>query len=194
MPRKSVTLPGASGQRHVGTALRRLRKNAGYSVRTLAQEMGLSASFLSQVENGLVSPSISSLEKMGRTLGVTLADLFATPSGTHVAIVRGDERPSFTSLWSKARIDALTPLDGARTLEALMVTLEAGGTSGKHPSVAGADQFVMALKGRLTLTHADDEIQFERGDAILIRANTPRRWRNPTRRPAQILIVSARGR
>jgi transcriptional regulator with XRE-family HTH domain len=194
MPIKRPTAGGAAAEQHIGTALRRLRKDAGLSVRTLAKNMGFSASFISQLENGLVSPSIASLERIALTLGVTLVDLLATPSSTHVALVRAEARPNFTSAWSKARVDALTPLNSARTLEALMVTLDSEGSSGKRPAVADVDQFAMVLKGRLVLTHAHEEIRLVRGDTVLIRASTARRWQNSTRQPAQVLIVSSRGR
>lgn len=147
---------------------------------------------MSQVENGLVSPSIASLERMASTLGVGLADLLAAPSATEIAIARGNARPTFRSSWSKARLDALTPLDAASTLEALMVTLDGGGSSGKRPSSAGVDQFALALKGRLRLTHGEKELELTRGDAVLIRAKTPRRWHNPGRHSARVLIVSTR--
>jgi transcriptional regulator with XRE-family HTH domain len=182
----------STAQQGIGPRLRRLRKKAGLSVRTLAQQLGLSASFLSQVENSLVSPSIGSLEKIALKLRVTLSDLFATPNVTNMSLVRRRARPSFTSGWSKARVEALTPSDSGGTLEALMVILAGGGTSGKHPSVAGVDQFAIVMKGRPTLTHGDQDVQLAEGDAILIRAHTPRRWQNLTSYTAQVLIVSSR--
>ena len=194
MRKASSTKNLSTAQQGIGPRLRRLRKEAGLSVRTLAQQLKLSASFLSQVENSLVSPSIASLEKIALKLGVTLSDLFATPNASNMSVVRRHARPSFTSAWSKARVDALTPLDSGGTLEALMVILAGGGTSGKHPSMAGVDQFAIIMKGRLTLTHGDQDVQLAEGDTVLIRAQTPRRWRNPTSYIAQVLIVSSRGR
>jgi len=73
-----------------------------------------------------------------------------------------------------------------------MVTIEGGGSSGKRPSISGVDQFAMACDGRLMLMHADDEIELNRGDTVLIRAKTPHRWHNPWEESAQVLIVSSR--
>jgi transcriptional regulator with XRE-family HTH domain len=162
------------------------------SLRTLADRAGFSASFISQVENGVVSPSIASLEKMASTLGVTLADLFTIETATEAVVVRAGARPHFRSSWSKARVDALMPSGGSRTLEALMVTIEGGGSNGKRPVISSVDQFAMACDGRITLVHAGEEIELTRGDTVLIRARTPHRWHNPGRQPAQVLIVSAR--
>ena len=181
-----------TAEQRIGPALKRLREKAGHSLRSLAGQMGLSASFVSQVENGLVSPSIASLEKMALTLGVTLADLFAMPNPTDVAIVRANARPTFRSSWPKARVDALSPLGGDRTLEALLVTLDGGGSSGKRLSARDVDHFAMVVEGRLLLTHSGEEIALGEGDTVLIRATTPHRWHNPGRQPGRVLIVSSR--
>ncbi len=51
------------------------------SVRMLAKQAGFSPSFMSQVENGQVSPSISSMEKIAAAVGVTLGAFLAAVSG-----------------------------------------------------------------------------------------------------------------
>jgi transcriptional regulator with XRE-family HTH domain len=56
----------------IGEVLRQLRERQGLSLRTLAGRAGFSASFLSQLENGQVSPSIASLDRIAAELGVTL--------------------------------------------------------------------------------------------------------------------------
>jgi len=61
---------------NVGARLQQLRRGGGLSVRTLAAQSGLSPRLLSQVERGLVTPSLESLGRLTRSLGVSL--------GTHV--------------------------------------------------------------------------------------------------------------
>jgi transcriptional regulator with XRE-family HTH domain len=181
-----------TAEQRIGPALKRLRESAGLSLRTLADQIGFSASFISQAENGVVSPSIASLEKMASALGVTLADFFSVEPTTEGAVVRAHARPNFRSAWSKARIDALMPAGGSRTLEALMVMLEGGGSSGKHQTTSRVDQFAMVWDGSLVLTHGGEEIELNVGDSVLVRAKTQHRWHNPGSKSAQILIISSR--
>ena len=49
---------------NLGQSLRRLRESRHISLRVLAEQTDFSASFLSQVENGQASPSISSMERI----------------------------------------------------------------------------------------------------------------------------------
>jgi len=55
--------------------VRRLRGDLGMSLRELARSTGLSPSFLSQVENGLVSPSARSMERIAESLALRLDEL-----------------------------------------------------------------------------------------------------------------------
>jgi transcriptional regulator with XRE-family HTH domain len=192
MATKREAVTSETAEQRIGPELKRLRESVGMSLRTFADQVGFSASFISQVENGVASPSIASLEKMVSTLGVTLADLFSVETTTAAVVLRAHARPNFRSAWSKARIDALMPPSGSRTLEALMVMLESGGSSGKHQTASNVDQFVMVWEGCLTLTHAGEEIELNPGDTVLVRAKTPHRWHNPGSEAAQIIIVSSR--
>lgn len=180
-------------EQRLGPELKRLREASGMSLRTLAERAGFSPSFISQVENGQVSPSIASLEQIAATLNVRLADFFATPDMSEVVVVRADARPSFRSSWSRARIDSLMAAGKAQPLEAIMVTIENGGSSGKHAAGVSSDQLAVVFSGRPTLTLAEDTLELDSGDAVLIRARTPHRWQNRERTAAQVLLVSSRG-
>jgi transcriptional regulator with XRE-family HTH domain len=179
-------------EERLGPELKRLREASGISLRTLADRAGFSPSFISQLENGQVSPSIASLERIAATLNVTLAELFAMPDTSEVVLVRADARPSYRSAWSRARIDSLMPTGKHQPLEALMVTIEPGGASGKHAAGVASDQLAVIFAGELTLTLADDTLELLTGDAVLIRARTPHRWHNAGNNPAQVLLVSSR--
>ena len=148
--RLTATDPYSETVEHrIGPELKRLRERAGLSVRALADKAGFSASFISQLEHGVVSPSIASLETIASMLGVTLGDLFTASEATDVAVIRADVRPSFSSSWSKARIEAVMPFSAGRSLEAMMVTLDPGGTSGKRPSPGALDQLAVIFDGQL---------------------------------------------
>lgn len=52
----------------VGQAIRRAREAAGLSMRALARSSEMSQPFLSQVEKGVTSPSLSSLYRLAHAL------------------------------------------------------------------------------------------------------------------------------
>ena len=57
-----------------------LRRQHGLSLEQLAQRSGLTKSYLSKVERGLCTPSISSALKLAQALAVDVALLFGSPT------------------------------------------------------------------------------------------------------------------
>ncbi|MBA3317028.1 MAG: helix-turn-helix transcriptional regulator [Gemmatimonadales bacterium] len=171
-------------------AVRRLRESQGLSVRVLAARTGVSASFLSQVENGLASPSIATMERIAAGLGVTLAQFFQD-AGSAPPVVRADARMLLTSEWSKARIERVGGNGVVGRLDAVLVTIEPGGMSGKQPYPAPREEFAMVVKGRVMLTLGQGEHVMEGGDAVTIPGGVDRRWHNPYAAPACVLMASA---
>jgi transcriptional regulator with XRE-family HTH domain len=179
-------------QHAVGAWVRRLRTEQRMSLRTLATRTHFSPSFISQVENGVVSPSIASMEKIANALGVTLGEFFvAAREGEAGLIVRAADRLQMSSLWSQGRIEALGPMTGRR-LEPVLITLDPGGRSGKHPYAHTSEEFAFVLEGEPTLTLGPEEHLLTPGDAVTIRAQELRRWENKSSPVVRILIVSAR--
>lgn len=132
----------------VATAVRRLRKAARYSVRTLAGKTGFSPSFISQIENGQASPSIASLERIAQSFGVGLSDFFETLSSDGPAVVKAHEREVIASAWSRATLEGLGTIGGQAKVEAVMITLNEEGSSGKKPMPGVRINWVSSSKER----------------------------------------------
>jgi transcriptional regulator with XRE-family HTH domain len=61
---------------NIGRCIREYRLTAGMSQAVLADKSGLSAEFVSRVENGHRAPSVVSLGRVAEALGVKLQQLF----------------------------------------------------------------------------------------------------------------------
>jgi transcriptional regulator with XRE-family HTH domain len=177
----------------IGEHIRRLRSDRRISVRAFAAQTGFSPSFISQLENGQVSPSLGSLHKIAESLGVTLGEFFAAAeSGEESLIVRPDTRRRMDSTWTDAHIEALGAMSPSLTLEPVLAIFGPGGRSGKHPHTQSREEFAYVVKGQVTLTLADEENTVAPGDAVTIPAQAPRLWENRSRSTAEILMVSSR--
>src|SRR5258707_10994109 len=60
----------------LGARIRALRLARGETLRALAGRAGVTESFLSQVERGVASPSIASVQRIARALDTSIAELF----------------------------------------------------------------------------------------------------------------------
>jgi transcriptional regulator with XRE-family HTH domain len=177
---------------NVGERIRQLRLGLGMSVRTLATKTGFSPSLISQVERSQVTPSIGSLERIAMALGVSLGKFFAEPEPSTVRLVRASARQKLTSTWSPVSIEALAPLDGAGTLEPVMITMAPGGCSGKYPAAPGGERFALIFEGEVTLMLGDEALVLRQGDAITFPSATQHQWDNIGAGAAQVVIVTLR--
>lgn len=59
----------------IGERVRNLREKAGLSGNAFAKLAGVSQPYLWEIENGKTEPSITSLEKISRALGISLKAL-----------------------------------------------------------------------------------------------------------------------
>lgn len=178
----------------IGEHIRRLRLARHSSVRAFAAQTGFSPSFISQLENGQVSPSLGSLQKIAEALEVTLGEFFASTTGEveEDLIVHAAERRRLDSTWTDAHIEALGSMSRGRRLEPVLAIFGPGGKSGKHVHSHSREEFAFVVKGKVFLTLGDEETELGPGDAVTLPAHAPHRWENRGRDTVEIVMVSAR--
>lgn len=179
----------AIGQ-HVAATVKRLRTAARFSLRQLAGQTGFSPSFISQIETGQASPSIASLERIARSLGIGLSDFFHSIDFNGSAIVRASEREALESAWSRAMLQSLGTIGGQAKVATMMITLKPQGSSGKRPHASAADQLGLVIEGEVILTLNDGDYRLGPGDSARIPANTPHRWANSRSKDVQFVLIS----
>jgi transcriptional regulator with XRE-family HTH domain len=179
----------------IGEHIRRLRVKRHVSVRSFAAQTGFSPSFISQLENGQVTPSLGSLQKIADSLGVTLGEFFAAAATEEeTLIVRQSERRTLESTWTDAHLEALGSMARSRRLEPVLAVFGVGGKSGKRLHSHSREEFAFVLKGRVTLTLADEDFDLGPGDAVTVPAQAPHRWENRTSEIVEILMVASRAK
>jgi len=62
----------------VGKRIRNLREGRGFSQEVLAEKSSLHRTYIGGVERGLRNPSLKSLQRIAKGLGVGVVDLFQT--------------------------------------------------------------------------------------------------------------------
>ncbi len=66
---------------NIGMRIRNIRKQRGLNSKELASKIGVSAGFLSQLENDVKSPSLETLEQICTALDISLSAFFEIPTG-----------------------------------------------------------------------------------------------------------------
>ena len=156
----------------LGTRIRTIRRARGRTLRQLADEAGVTESFLSQVEREVATPSIATVRRVARALDLTIAELFAEEP-TAGRVVRREARRRIAYPGLHAVDEFLTSGVGGR-LQVIVSTIEPGGGTGPEPYTHESDEeVVVILAGVLDLWVADEHYVLREGDAITFPSRLP---------------------
>lgn len=154
----------------LGRRIRDIRLNKGVSLRDLAKHIGLTRSFLSQVERGKSSPSIASLEKIATALNIELSHFFKDAFPPKFSVFRKKRERKFITKRAKVSSEVLVSdiLDIA--MVPLLFTLDIGGKIGQDQLWPyRKERFMITLKGKIELICGkEDRRKFvmEEGDSL----------------------------
>src|SRR5512133_1455963 len=172
----------------VGQRLRVLREERGISMRALARRSGLSANALSMIERGLTSPSVSTLNKLAVALEVPITAFFRQePVREQIVFRKASERTRIPFM--RGLIEGLGGESFVGRVEAFMITLESGGSSGPHGMIHTGHELVFCLRGTLEYEVDNQRFLLEPGDSLIFAAQLVHRWRNPGSHVANAIIV-----
>jgi transcriptional regulator with XRE-family HTH domain len=162
----------------VGQRLRILREERGISMRALARRSGLSANALSMIERALTSPSVSTLNKLATALEVPITAFFRQePVREQVVFRKAAERTRVP--FERGLIEGLGGEAFVGRVEAFLLTMENGGSSGPHGMIHTGHELVFCLRGTLEYEVDNQRYLLEPGDTLIFAAQLVHRWRNP---------------
>lgn len=175
----------------VGGRIRDMRQARSFTLVQLAAAAELSHPFLSQLERGLASPSMASLERIARALGTSQVELLSVDeprvdraSEPPVSVVRAGRGTS--GVYSEGTARML--VEGARAfhpMEYLSTNAEYG-DSFAHDE----DEWVYVLEGSVEIDVASpDPLLLASGDAVYLAGGTSHRYRSRDAAPYRLLIV-----
>jgi len=172
----------------VGMKLRELRNQRRLSLRALAERSGLNINTLSLVENGKISPSVSTLQQLARALDVPIAVFFETePVSRQVVFSPGQGRPEV--VMNKAHLGNLGKDLAGHAVQPFVVTLDPGSCSGDEMVVHTGHEFVYCLSGEIMYQIEDAQYQLHPGDSLVFEAHLRHRWQNVFLGESQIILV-----
>ena len=171
----------------VGTRLRDLRKQNGLTQQELADRAELTKGFISQLEQGQVTPSLVTLLDLIECLGTTPPDFFKS-SGTE-KIVFGD-KDYFEKIDDDGnRTEWLVPSAQSNQMEPVLVTLQPH-TALPEDDPHNGEEFGYVLSGRIALYRQETRFDVKTGESFYYEADKPHRIENPGSRPARLIWVT----
>jgi transcriptional regulator with XRE-family HTH domain len=176
------------------STLRMLRQERGWTLDALAERAGTTKSYLSKVERGYSTPSISVAIKLADALGVDVTEVFGEAAdAAHIELSRraahSDASASVSPADGSPYRSLATRISGKHMLPFLIhPSTEAEGCVFREHA---GDEFVVVQSGRVELSFPDRVEQLEAGDTAYFRGGIPHHFRSLDDRQAQVLVVIA---
>jgi quercetin dioxygenase-like cupin family protein/DNA-binding phage protein len=180
----------------LGRRLKALRTEHGVTLAQLGSMVGLSASYLSQIERNKAQPSLTTLSSVADKLGVEMRFFFegSTPVWQ---VVRNGTGKEFSDETGKATFEILSSGAVRGKFEPYRITCQPSTTIDEdtHPG----EELIFILEGQLEVSVGEEVFPLTQGDSIHYQGSQPHAWRNVSGRECCLLwalsppVVPSRG-
>lgn len=170
--------------------LKLLRKKLGFTLEALAQQTGLTKSYLSKVERGLNTPSIAVALKLANALKVQVEELFADGSDETdgYSLMRATERGSLAGGDDGLAYASLAKRIGSRRLLPFILYPKPDFNQSAFKEHLG-EEFIFVHRGQVEVDFGSERLTLSCGDALHFNAQMPHRIRCLGDGQAEILVV-----
>ena len=180
----AVTDVDAAARTRLGTRLRQARERARLSTRDVAARAGVSAGFISQLENGKCGVSVGALKR------ISAADLLSDEAPVARPVLRAHERPVFSTdvglhklLLSRPPIQQLEVYEG---------TFDVGGSTGPEAYAHdNAQELFYVLTGHIEISIASETLILGPRDSVEYLSSVPHRAVNIGATEAQVMWITS---
>lgn len=181
--------------KNLGKKIREKRIKNNLTIKDLASKIKISNSMLSQIENGVANPSLTTLRLISNELDTPMFTFLEEniENKNDTMIVRKSERIKIIKGQSESNkfdlgYDLLTPdLNGS--LQMCEMSLGPYQYSHIELNMHDAEEVAVCIKESVELHLEDRVILLKNGDSVRIEKNTKHRWKNPTEKKCSVIFA-----
>jgi transcriptional regulator with XRE-family HTH domain len=178
----------------IGQKIRRLRLKRSMGLVELGQQVGLSASFLSQLETGRVVPTLRNLARIAMVFKKELSDFFTDDHEAICRLSRAKDRirlPVGEKDATYLIADSLNMLVPERGISPCVAEFLPGVEGAAfHPQIFPGLELVYVIEGPLTVTTESKTELLHSEDSAWIDGFSKRQYKCPEDKPAKALIIT----
>lgn len=179
----------------IGAKLRRLRLRKKLGLVELGRHTGLSASLLSQIENGKQLPTLPTLARIAMVFDVGLDYFFSDRRCRGVfSVVRAAERMRFPDRPDSPNpaywFEVLAFSAQEKSMQAYLAEFEPRQPQEVSEHVHDGAEFLLVLEGELAIRYDDEETVLRKGDSVYFDASHPHAYRAAGSGRAKAVVVT----
>ncbi len=173
----------------IGSKIKNARTKLGMSQKDLADKIGLTSSFISQLENNQISPSLNSFFQIGDVLGLSPSSLLQSDKiakDVKWLIKRDTVRKN---LYEKEIGYSIFNIISGDRASAYMAVLEPSAELYKHFLTYKKEELIHVIKGSVSVKVENIEKELKAGDSIYLKDSLPSLWRNKNTEEVELLVI-----
>ncbi len=179
----------------IGRKLHQLRLRKKIALVDLGKHTGLSASMLSQLENGKLVPTLATLARISMVFDVGLDHFFGHRRGQKTfALVRGAERLRFPDRADSPKpgyfFECLAFAAQSKGLQAYVAEFPLRQPDEVHEHFHEGAELIFVLAGSLALRFEGEEHVLKQGDSVYFDSSEPHAYRGLAKIPARAVVVT----
>jgi transcriptional regulator with XRE-family HTH domain len=189
---------GDSGDtRGMGGRVRKFRDIKRLTAEELAERAGLEAALLTRIEDNEVKPSLGTLLKISRAMGIRLANFLDDSVGPDPIVVRASDRDVLGETELSSGADAPTSLEFHslgrgkidRHMEPFYIEVVPRPPGQVKVSRHEGEEFIVVLSGKVELQYGKDTYILEPGDSVYYSSDVSHRLVALNEEKAEIIAV-----
>ena len=172
----------------IGKNIVQLRKKNGLSQRELAERAGITHSAISSIENGKVSPSVSSLQKIVNVFSLSLSEFFMFEqalSDEAKVVVLPTELVEMGS--ESVSMKLVTNGNKDQVIGFLIEEYAPHGTTGAAGIEHEGEEIGTVLEGEITLEYNGQSHVIKAGESYVIDTTQPHKFTNHTDKACRMI-------
>lgn len=172
----------------LGERIKKRREFIQIHLGEFASEIGVSASLLSQIENGKAYPSLFTLKKIAEGLKTTVGELIGeNEPASDNPVIRHDDKRLARQNDKGCRIFSVSDSVAAPQMDIFIVELSAGSTTGDAMDIHHGQEFLHVLEGQISVLVNDTSYELNCGDSLNIRAIKYREVTSRDNKPSRFI-------
>ena len=178
---------------NIGFRIRQQRKRLGVPMKDIAKEIGVSVSYLSQLETGKVKPSLHTFKKLTDSLNTNIKYMLGeTEKGNdNIVLTRKEDRKVLRNMEHGTELQFFNLLDGKNEMDPCIQRLNGHAISGKKAYTHKGQQFVYVLQGRIEIVVGGKKFILNKDDSIYFKSDLEHSYKNMLTEGSEILCIQA---
>jgi len=181
----------STGRIDLGARIKSMRTQASLSQTDLAKQVGVTPSSISQIESGLIYPSLPALFRMAEVFRVDMGTLFQSGhGGTSPVVFRKTEMQAATlpnTADSGVKCWRVPGIEAECRHTPRLIEIPPRTKLPAHFYQTKGDEIGYLISGNLQLTYRGVQYPLAEGDFIYINEGWPSAWDNPGKKTARLL-------